>query len=282
VTRRAFTLLELLVTIAVVALLVAILVPAVGASVGRARLLGCLTTSRSLTSAAKAFALDHNERVPIGGRIFISELDTPHEMADLETYTETGLLGETERPLPFTAALAPYLGIEVRAASRALLAADLNDEARLEPILCPAERDHRPGRMIANRTLSWTAPMGLSGYGFNDAVVGVHPASGPRAYGYLTKVGFPSTTLLYADARPRDGDDGLTPHWLSFFNESDDTTLLDCLERTDGGSPSVFDRERHDGSMNATFVDGSGRSVRMDDRARLDAIGISVGVRPYR
>jgi len=282
VTRRGFTLIELLVSIGVIALLLTVLIAALGASTVRARTVACLTKNRSLVAAATSFAFDHNERVQIGGRIFVSELDTPESMPDLETYTEFGALGDKIRPLPFTAALAPYLQMTVRSDSRDQLAADLVSVDRLEPVLCPADQERAAGRMIANRSLSWSAPMGVSSYGFNDAVMGVHPASGPRAYGYLSKVTLPSKTMLFGDAQPRNGDDGLTPHWLSYFNESDDTTLLDCLRRTDGGSPSVFPRERHGGAMTVTFADGSGRVVKLSSDEQLEAVGISVGVLGYR
>ncbi|MEL6795411.1 MAG: type II secretion system protein [Planctomycetota bacterium] len=281
VMRRAFTLIELLVAIAIIAVLVAVLLPALGQGVGRARQIKCMSQCRSMTLAALDSARSSDDRLPIAGRIFVSQLETEHELAGLATYEERGVFGSKRRPLPLPAVLAEFLGAPVRTGSREVLDSDLNDAERMTAFACPSDRETRPGRLLANQTLSWSAPMARMSYGFNDAVTGAHPASGPRAYGYTRKVTFPAETMLFADAQPRSGDAGLTPDWLSYFNESDDTTLLDCRERTGGGSPSVFAQSRHlGGTMSVGFLDGHVSSVRIRKDRELDDIFVSVGVLP--
>lgn len=61
--RRAFTLIELLVVIAIVALLIAILLPALGAGRNAARRVACLVNLRSLQTAHWSYIVDHDGRM---------------------------------------------------------------------------------------------------------------------------------------------------------------------------------------------------------------------------
>jgi prepilin-type N-terminal cleavage/methylation domain-containing protein/prepilin-type processing-associated H-X9-DG protein len=70
--RRAFTLVELLSVVAIVASLIALLLPAVGAVRQRARTTACLSNLRSLQQASLAYSADHSgwlidARLPHGG-----------------------------------------------------------------------------------------------------------------------------------------------------------------------------------------------------------------------
>lgn len=63
---RAFTLIELLTVIAIIAILAAILIPVVGAARATARDVLCKSRLRTLSQAAQLFAGDHDERIPQG------------------------------------------------------------------------------------------------------------------------------------------------------------------------------------------------------------------------
>lgn len=62
--RRAFTLIELLVSIGVVALVLAILLPTLGAARNAARRAACLSNARQITAAVGAFAASNGGRLP--------------------------------------------------------------------------------------------------------------------------------------------------------------------------------------------------------------------------
>jgi prepilin-type N-terminal cleavage/methylation domain-containing protein/prepilin-type processing-associated H-X9-DG protein len=62
-TRRAFTLVELLVVIAIIAILAALLLPALQAAKQRARKLGCLNNLKQLQTAWLSYAHDADDRI---------------------------------------------------------------------------------------------------------------------------------------------------------------------------------------------------------------------------
>ncbi len=62
---RAFTIIEMLVVIAIVAVLAAILVPLVSRARDRARLTQCLTNMRHISAALMTYTADHNETYPL-------------------------------------------------------------------------------------------------------------------------------------------------------------------------------------------------------------------------
>src|SRR5258705_5777391 len=63
--RRAFTLIELLVVIAIIAILVAILLPALGAARRSAKLTISLSNLRQLNTGAGAYRADNNAKFPV-------------------------------------------------------------------------------------------------------------------------------------------------------------------------------------------------------------------------
>ncbi|MEM1354119.1 MAG: DUF1559 domain-containing protein [Planctomycetota bacterium] len=62
--RKAFTLIELLVVISIIALLIAILLPALGQAKESARAINCLANTRSIGQAAMNYAADYNQNLP--------------------------------------------------------------------------------------------------------------------------------------------------------------------------------------------------------------------------
>ena len=64
---RGFTLIELLVVISIVALLIALLLPAVKRARGRARIVQCSSQLRQLGMALRAYAGDYDDFLPVSG-----------------------------------------------------------------------------------------------------------------------------------------------------------------------------------------------------------------------
>jgi prepilin-type N-terminal cleavage/methylation domain-containing protein/prepilin-type processing-associated H-X9-DG protein len=80
--RTSFTLIELLVVVAIIAVLVAMLLPAVGLARERARLVGCQSNLRQIVLAYLAYANDYHGMLPApqspGSHVFWDEALSPY------------------------------------------------------------------------------------------------------------------------------------------------------------------------------------------------------------
>jgi prepilin-type processing-associated H-X9-DG protein len=144
VTSRAFTLVETLVAIAVVAALVGVLVPTLGAARETARSALCMSNTRQLSAANAAYSVEHDGRsVPAAARFQQANLHRWHG--------ERSRVGEPFDPA--RGALTPYLG-----------SASTSEGVRACPEFAPTLR--------ALRESGAGFESGAGGYGYNASFVG--------------------------------------------------------------------------------------------------------------
>lgn len=181
---RAFTLIELLVVISLIALLVGILLPALGSARASARSAVCLSNVRTMAHATIAYSVDHKTSlvkvrtdVPGGRRWWFG--------------FEIGPVGGTNRPVDL---------------SRSPLSSYTADF--VSGISCPEFPFRDPGFNPKFATPS-------AHFGFNGGLCAPFPASVPRK---LTEVVDPTGTFLFADAVHQDfaGDRFNEPHEVAF------------------------------------------------------------------
>lgn len=256
--KRAFTLVELLVVIGIIALLISMLLPALNRARAQAMQVKCLANIRQIGMAQLAFANEHRNHVQLAGAILTPAV-TPQGLGDSEQkkyvyYTDGGQL----RPLPIPAALGPYLGQQIDTASKATVEKDLERGIVRDIFTCPGENadSARKGKLIEGG--GWTGPYVYSSFMFNEEPLGWATHEGPyiRGRGSLNKIKSPTEVFFIADGKARTGGD-----WLVLFAHRPGLTLDDAYNnRVGSGDKTMFDEKRHFGRINALFMDHHGES----------------------
>lgn len=109
---HAFTLVEVLVSIAILGVLIGLLVPALGRARDQAKLTQCATSMRSIGQALFIFAGDHRDRLPLNRRpwnevemdslgVGFSEKSDPSDAGNEWIWQIHRVLGRTTRPWMF-------------------------------------------------------------------------------------------------------------------------------------------------------------------------------------
>jgi prepilin-type processing-associated H-X9-DG protein/prepilin-type N-terminal cleavage/methylation domain-containing protein len=291
--RRAFSLVELLVVIGVIALLIAILLPALGRARENANRVHCADTLRQLASAANLHALDHQGYLPtagwhwncVGGITDPRGLDDPSERR-YEYYDEDG----TKRPAPVTVALAKYLGVTCRTDSRMSLEEDMKSQALRKLFRCGSQQSEYSGlTQIGDEEGSWRGPEEFSSYAFNEALLGRRRASTQQCpRGKLSRVVESSKVMFALDGRPRDQTGNrylLVPDSENLETISGET-LYDFQQQVLGPGPAqgqeLLDFARHGMRVNVLFVDGHVDTIPMglppEGGAGLKQVYVSKGI----
>jgi prepilin-type N-terminal cleavage/methylation domain-containing protein/prepilin-type processing-associated H-X9-DG protein len=275
-SRKAFTLVELLVVIGIIAAFIAILLPALMRATESARRLKCLSNLRSMGQAGQMHALDHKGHMPFAGHVFPTArgfwpnpegLNDPARLKySYYSYGDPLLYA----PLPLPAALGQYMGIA------GLTRARLEELGRMEMVRemertdlrrhfsCPSQD---PESILPGYSVYWQHGFGARiymSYIANGQFLGRFPIDTPNGRptpaGQLSKVRRPSQVLLFVDGNPQMGSGGI--YTVQSGNPEYYDTLYDHWVGP-GSSFKQFDHNRHRGLMNVVFIDGHAETVVM-------------------
>jgi prepilin-type N-terminal cleavage/methylation domain-containing protein len=271
--RAAFTLVELLVVIGIIALLIAILLPALNAARQAARSIQCQSNLRQIGQALLMHANDHHQYMPLVGALYAgpqgNQPDTPANLFDPQfvkyDYVHDTTVTPDLRPTALPAALAPYLiGQQVRSDNTADVETDIGKGTLQAIFSCPSDEN-----IVFQNTASaydyakWTKDEGNSSnsfvYGFssyddNNEAFGMCPdgvggtVGHARAAGFIPSMGDPSDLFLLCD-----GNNNGT--LFDIWAHNTPATLADVYNANSASGPVVFNLIRHHGKMNVLFLD---------------------------
>ena len=271
--RYAFTLVELLVVIGIIALLIAILLPALTRAREVANRAACMSNLRQIGQAAVMFANEHQGFLQPAGSLrneagnALLPNGRPETLGDPSSrryaYYNAGV---NIHPLPFPAALAPYMGIKrIRTDSFANIRDDLRDPKGVSKYFrCPSvPEESRPSPGVWVTTGAGTPPSCQTDFAFNEGLLGF--GYGFRKQGNVRSVRGAAEVVLLIDGKDRTE---FSKNWQVVYPLVEGpTTLADALmwntnrAGTKAGTPSVFDTMRHRGLMNALCLDGHVETV---------------------
>ena len=192
--RGAFTLIELLVVVAVIALLIGLLLPALGAARRSGWSVQCLSRMRSLGFSAGFYADDHGDELP-------------------RSKHSVGFSGT----LPWAPALYPYLTGRDFGGTSDLWQDQSWWDATNEQYRCPHDRRESPIEMAGLPFDSVAISYGLNVY-FELREVEIDPGTTSDRVMFKTrsKVPRPSSTVLFADVSDELSVDHIMAHfWTS-------------------------------------------------------------------
>lgn len=247
--RKAFTLVELLVVIAVIALLMSILVPALAAAKAQTRQVVCKSNIRQLVLANLGYAGENDGRfVPAALDIFRDNRHRWHGVRDS--------INE-----PFDPLKGPLVGY-------------LADGSVKK---CPEKVDFRHGA-----PWQWDYEDGCGGYGYNMTYIGSRvwedfTEANCRVTTKDVEVARPAETLMFADTAMAKLDSG-NPYYLEYsfaepryfvVNGQPDTT--DSLT---GKPPSPSIHFRHRDKANIGWADGHISSEQMAEFDGINVYGV--------
>jgi prepilin-type processing-associated H-X9-DG protein/prepilin-type N-terminal cleavage/methylation domain-containing protein len=306
----AFTLVELLVVIGIIAVLVAILLPAIQGARRQARLVQCGSNLRSLLQACQMHAHEHKGFLPLAGRITVSPAggvlvaaqSLPTRVNDIQRKRYTYVISPAGPSIvyfaPFPAALAPYLGVtdlpdtwddldpalnRREGVWRRFMCPDTDayEKAKLKPDPKDTNFVGQGMMMVGSAGDQWIYAWATnSDYALNEGVLGFNydrRYAPNRLAGNLAQVARSSEVALFTDAVPRKSPviAEMSEGWICWSPSLDGTgpaTLGDAWDNTGRAESSEnFDLFRHSKRMNVGFLDGHVETVPLTKEA-LDKV----------
>jgi prepilin-type N-terminal cleavage/methylation domain-containing protein/prepilin-type processing-associated H-X9-DG protein len=295
--RAGFTLVELLVVIGIIALLIAILLPALSRAREAANLVKCMVTLRSMGQAAQLHALEHQGYMPLAGIQAVPL--TPADLGDPGRRRYTYYCNEfspdnqghgTDTPAPLSASLGKYMNLSVDLNSQRQLQESLRLESVIRAFTCPSDNNPITPASSIMCSSGWRGPDEVMSYLLNADALGVSlPGRSPA--GKVSMIRHPAEVFLFGD-----GKRGRFPEVAyDVFCGGDaleDGSLFDYWYRSGRpGSSSgcaSFDYGRHRNRMNVIFVDGHSETINLPNRRSVKAgdastddfvrVGVSKGI----
>ena len=299
---RAFTLVELLVVIGIIAVLIGILLPTIGAARRQAAITKCSSNQRQLVLACMMHANEHRGYFPLAGELqvkFSFNWDgMPTGLQDSTrgryTYAKWPDIG-TFAIVPLPGAIAGYLGYRNLDFSDVnKLDQQLNDRHAgvWKMFMCPATESFNYERSGVDATTPFNQGnmMSIVNYGspsaawstntdfaINEGALGFNhdqKYASRRMAGNLARTKNTSQLMLFADGLP--GTAAAYPSWAKdpwiLFRPAlmgtGPVTLSDALAKNskveDPAQSARFDLTRHRGKMNVAFADGHVELLRIE------------------
>ena len=284
--QTAFTLVELLVVIGIIALLIGILLPALGKARAAANALKCAAQIRSLVQAMQLHAIDHRGFMPLVGSIPVGNNCIALQDARRERYEYYDDAG-TFRALGMPGAVAKYIPCDLDISRSAAVQADLNRGVLAKVMRCPSDVDGGGlGSTITN------LPPSQSSYAFNEAALGwASPGQNGVTPGHsrlranTARFAHSAELMLITDSATPTGK----PPRPLYYDFDADCTLADVYNSPiDGypdatnlktgkqcGSGALFDKTRHRGRINIGFADGHVAGM-MIDQGELSHVSLNL------
>jgi prepilin-type N-terminal cleavage/methylation domain-containing protein/prepilin-type processing-associated H-X9-DG protein len=291
--HRAFTLVELLVVIGIIALLISILLPALSKARENANQVKCSANQRQILQGMMLHANEHKGYMPMAG-LLISP-PSPSNVADVRKlkYEYIGTEATGFEVCSTEAAVGKFLGQDMNFTSKATISTDMTKGTVRKLFVCPSDKDGgRFGKTVNNGGSGWSSYAFNEGpLGWSDPVGGAyHDNNVPdhvRLRGNTARFPHSARLMLLADAAPRNGINDMTTEngdaWQLFNDREVNATMGDWWRATQvpplpskalGSDITLLDQNRHRGRIVVAFADGHVENMKMSPD--LDKVSTTV------